>query len=139
MGESMKYKKWPEGVEMLPDRVEQGGILRNQENILKFVFKRIERFLDPHSSGIKQLGDLTDDSGAFLDQAGSTDFILKVSEERNRLCNSQKIIWNYLDRRYIPAKYDTIEINNLSMNSQKIPKSRDYNVMLFSIGEGIKA
>ena len=137
-----KYEinNWPEGVGMLPDRWGKEDIGKIRGNIHKFVFvKRLEAVSRSSQLGIKQLGDLTDILEPSWTKQEVHDFILKRYRKETGYANSQKIIWNFLDRRDIPAKYDTIEINNLSMNSQKIYRNPEIisNVHFFN-RQGIK-
>lgn len=135
-----EIQNWPEGVGMLPDRWGKEDIRKIRENIHRFVFvKRLEAISRSSQLGIKQLGDLSGILDPSWTKKEVHDFILKRYRKETGYANSQKIIWNFLDRRDIPAKYDTIEINNISMNSLKIYRNPEIisNVHFFN-RQGIK-
>ena len=123
-GEKYEIQNWPEVLECL-DRWNKHDIGKIRENIK---FSVCEERLSCFSilAGIKQLGNLTDILEPSWTKQEVQEFYTKKVSERNRLYNSE-LFGDYLDRRIFPESIITIEINNLSMNSQKnteIP--RDY-------------
>lgn len=132
---------WPEGVSIVPTQWSRWDIKRIQENINDFVFlKRLEPFSMSSEFGMDILGNMD----VILNQSWTKKEVNEILMNRYRTetgkSNALLINWDLVDRRAIPAKYDGIEFNSISLKLRALYKNPEIvdNIHFFKEGEIVK-